>query len=668
MLRTVIMSIVGALISSVFTVVNARPIQPSDMLRMVDVSNAQISPDGEAVVFVIRRWDAHTASNIHELHVVDALGKDDHPLLSRSMDALSPRWSPDGKAIAFLAPGGPPGTPLQIYITRRDGKAHRLTKMPAGVQEIAWSPDSRTIAVVAADQPGRALVQSQGGRFEGGENGDIAREAATPSQLWIVPVSGAKPAMLTTGPASVNAADATGSPGPQLAWSPDGGSIGIIRFPTANANDIYNSYVELIDVKTHSNRALTPQTWLGGTLAFSPDGHIAYLSPRDNTMVNEFEVHVVTATGTSATVWMKSVDRDIGGLRWMPDGSMLAGGLDGTHTGLWLQAPDGQIVPLGLGDVSPLCGWQICDVSISGSGSIAFAGAEPDRPTDIYVMTTTGSEPHRITHYGDEIASLDLGRNEMVEWDGPDGFREDGVVTYPPGFSRDKQYPLVVLLHGAIGAAVRPMFWSWPLPRLIAAHGYVVFQPNYRGSDSTGNAYQSAIFNDPVDGPSRDIMAGIKHVEGLGFIDTSRESVCGWSYGGLLTSWLTTQFHNWRAAVAGAAVNNWVEEYDNAIVVNGWVRDFFGGSPYVDDHLKDYVARSPITYARNITTPTLIWSTTDDPIVPMVQSFSMYHALKESGIPARFVLYPGYTHGPRDVVQSADLTELWVGWLDKYMK
>ena len=667
MLRNAIVSLVVALTSSVCAVAEARPIQPSDMFRMVQVSDARISPDGKSVVFVARRWDEHTVSYVHELHIVDVLGQADHPLLASTMDALAPQWSPDGKTIAFLAPGGGPGTPLQIYTTRRDGKAHRLTGMPTDVQEVAWSPDSKAIAFVAADPPDSALVRSQGGRFDAGEDGDTVHAAAMPSQLWVVPVSGAKPVKLTIGPANINASGAYGTPAPQISWSPDGSSIGVVRWPTANGDDFDRAAVALVDVKTHSSRVITPPLILGGTLAFSPSGEIAYLNPRDNSRVNEFEVHVVTTAGAAVAGWMQSVDREISGLRWMPDGSMLVSALDGTHVGLWLQAPNGQAVQLRLGDANPTCRLQTCDISVSASGSIAFAGAEPERPTDVYVMATTGSLPRRITHYGDAIASLDLGSNEMVEWDGPDGFHENGVVTYPPGFSRDKRYPLVVLLHGGISADTREMSGWWPIRKLIAAHGYVVFIPNFRGSDNGGNAYQSAVFNDAVAGPTRDIMAGVKHMESLGFIDTSREAVCGWSYGGLFTSWLTTRFHNWRAAVSGAAIDDWVEYYTDK-AGGTTARYLFGGSPYIGDHMKDFVAQSPITYAKDITTPTLIWSTTDDPSVPAVQSFAMYRALKDNGVPVRFVLYPASTHGPRDVVQAADLTGLWVGWLDKYMK
>lgn len=669
MMRHAVLSLLIALTLSVCAVAGARPIQPSDMFRIAGVSDAQISPDGKTVLFLVSKWDGHAAAYVHELHLVDVRGRADRRLLSRPMGALSPRWSPDGELIAFLAPGSRPGTPLQIYVTRRDGKAHKLTNMPMDVQEITWSPDSKSIAFVTADSADRERAQGQGGRFDGGEDSYITREMAMPSQLWMVHVSGGKPIKLTTGSSSVKAADAFDIPAPQLSWSPDGSSIAVIRLPTANPNDIDKTVVELIDVETHAGKVVTPPLLLGGTLAISPDGHVAYLSPRDNTRINAFEVQVVAMTGGAATVWMQSVDREIAGLRWMPDGSMLAGGFDGTHVALWLQSPNGQVAQLKLGDANPECERQRCDVSVSASGSIAFAGEEPDRPTEVYVMDTAESVPRRITHYGDEIASLDLGSNEMVEWDGPDGFRENGVITYPPGFSRDKHYPLVVLLHGSISAYTRRMGGSWPMPELIAAHGYVVFAPNFRGSDNTGNAYQSAVFNDAVAGPSRDIMAGVKHVESLGFIDTSREAVCGWSYGGLLTSWLTTQFHHWRAAVSGAAINNWLEEYDDAGGGHeGVLRQFFGGSPYVGDHMKDFVAQSPITYARDITTPTLIWGTTGDPSVPVIQSFSMYHALKDNGVAVRFVLYPSPTHGPRDVIQAADLTELWIGWLDKYMK
>ncbi len=313
------------------------------------------------------------------------------------------------------------GSAADLYGTARWQGARRLTLMPRDVREIAWSPDSKSIAFVAADAPDPALPQSQGGRFDaerGWRYGACGSDAV--AAVDCPHVRRGNRSSFTTGPSSVSAANAYDIPAPQLSWAPDGNNIGIIRKPTANANDAYKAAVELIDVKTHSSKVITPRLLLGGALAFSPDGHIAFLSPRDDTRVNEFEVHVVTPSGAAAASWMQSVDREIAGLRWMPDGSMLAGGLDHAHVAFWLQAPNGQAVQLKLGDANPNCERQRCDVSVSTSGGIAFAGEEPGRPTDVYVMSTTGSVPRRLTHYGDEIAALDSGGNDMVEWDGPD--------------------------------------------------------------------------------------------------------------------------------------------------------------------------------------------------------------------------------------------------------
>ena len=177
------------------------------------------------------------------------------------------------------------------------------------------------------------------------------------------------------------------------------------------------------------------------------------------------------------------------------------------------------------------------DAHVGRDGAIAFAGSEPSRPTEIYYLSGPAAAPRRLTHYNDEVASRDLGRRETIEWSGPDGFPEDGVLTYPPAFDPSKTYPLVLVIHGGPQSATTTAFSS--LPHLMAARGWVVFSPNYRGSDNRGNAFQRAIFNDAGAGPGRDVMAGLAEVRKKGFVDPSRIGVSGWSYGGYMTSWLT---------------------------------------------------------------------------------------------------------------------------------
>ena len=152
-----------------------------------------------------------------------------------------------------------------------------------------------------------------------------------------------------------------------------------------------------------------------------------------------------------------------------------------------------------------------------------------------------------------------LGKVEPIEWQGPDGWHEDGVLIYPPDFAPDKKYPLVLFIHGGPEWASTEAFNEWG--QLIAAHGYVVFRPNYRGSDNLGNAYQMAIVNDTGDGPGRDIMAGLEAVERRGFVNTNRIAVSGWSYGGYMTVWLIGHYQVWKTAIAGAAVTDWLADY-----------------------------------------------------------------------------------------------------------
>jgi dipeptidyl aminopeptidase/acylaminoacyl peptidase len=160
------------------------------------------------------------------------------------------------------------------------------------------------------------------------------------------------------------------------------------------------------------------------------------------------------------------------------------------------------------------------------------------------------------------------------------------------------------------------VYEAWPLAQAIASHGYIVFQPNYRGSDNLGNKYMLAIVNDTAEGPGKDIMAGLTALEKQPYVDSDRLAVSGWSYGGLLTTWLIGHYQIWRAAVSGAAVNDETEEY-NLSISNVQNRYYLGTSPYAGNGAQIYAEQSPITYYRSIRTPTLIWGTTQDPVVPI---------------------------------------------------
>ena len=332
-------------------------------------------------------------------------------------------------------------------------------------------------------------------------------------------------------------------------------------------------------------------------------------------------------------------------------------------TGYWVVAADGSTARrLDLGDVEPYWSFWI-DPSIASTGAIAFTGSTASHPRELYVMDSINATPRRLTDFNREIASLELGRVEEMRWQN-EGFDEDGVLVYPPGFDSSRKYPLVLYIHGGPRAATTTGFAF--LPQTLAAHDWIVFQPNYRGSDNLGNRYTIAIANDSGAGPGRDVIAGVDAVKKRGFVDADRIAVGGWSYGGYMTSWMIGHYPIFKAAVSGAAVNNLVDQY--VLGDGGLGRRITWGSPFSGDNLKRYIDQSPITYAKNVKTPTLIMSDTGDVRVPITQSFEMYRALSDNGVPVKFIAYPVSGHSPEDPVHAADIYRRYAEWFSQYLK
>lgn len=217
-------------------------------------------------------------------------------------------------------------------------------------------------------------------------------------------------------------------------------------------------------------------------------------------------------------------------------------------------------------------------------------------------------------------------------------------------------------IHGGPALSSRV---AWELPALsMAAEGWLVFSPNYRGSSNQGMAFQSAVLGDPGEGPARDVMSGVEHLKGLGIVDDKRMAVSGWSYGGYMTVWLTAHYQGWAAAVAGAAVTDWFDSY-NAADLTDLFRIEMGGSPWVDGNAEAYRRASAITYANQIRTPTLILALSGDERVPITQSFKLYHALKDNDVPVKFVAYPLSGHDPSDPVHMRDVYRRWIAWISE---
>jgi dipeptidyl aminopeptidase/acylaminoacyl peptidase len=643
-------------------------LQIGDMARIVDLEEPAIAPTGDRVAVISIAQDAAHASYDNSLLLVDVrTGRVQR--LVHGGDVAVPRWSPDGKRLAYLAHSRGEAA-RQLFVREPNGVTIQLTHRAGDVIDAAWSPDGRAIAYVAADPSGSQPF------FFAGDN-DYTATTLTPSDhLWLVPSARGAPRRLTSGAWTIAPTDPGGIFSPQIAWTRDGRRITYTRVENTFSGDNEYSTLWQIDVATRATRKIGTHSELELSPAYSPDGtRLSYWYALDGDFNAENTVRTTSAALDSRLA--PGLDRNIGGSLWYPDSRhLLLCASDGTQNAMWMTDLAGNVVRLPLGDLHVVCDAYSDSTFDSGiaadvarDGSMAFLATSATSARELYYLRRGSKTPRQLTHVNAFIANVKIGAMSELNWTGPGGFAEDGVVTDPPAARGNGKYPVVVLIHGGPGeASTRDFVWEdWPLAQMIASRGYVVLQPNYRGSDNLGNAYMTAIVRDTVAGPSADILAGLEALQRRGGVDPSRVAVCGWSYGGELTSWLIGHDHRWRAAVSGAAVNSEFDEY-NLSTSNVQDRYPLGASPYTGEGERVYRENSPITYYRQITTPTLIWATTQDPVVPITQSYALYHAMHDNHIPVRFAVFPAATHGPADPRQTAELTTLWLGWLDQYLR
>jgi dipeptidyl aminopeptidase/acylaminoacyl peptidase len=605
--------------------VHARTMVISDVRRIIDISTPTISPDGKHIVCLFSKPQYSQNDTETDVLLVDIATGAQRMLTHGRHNVSRPQWSPSGEYIAFIARESDKDTAEnQIFVMpAHGGAATQITHAPNDVDVFAWRPDGGAIAYVAADeQPNKAAIARGHDYFEVGNDPYLTTAAPTPLRLWVISANGGVAQRITSGTWSLAAPDVP----VQLSWSPNGSDVVLTRVPTPHTGDGDRSTIVVVDVVTKRVRKLTSHDHFEGYPMFSPDGSkIAYVYSLNGDVMNEGNVFVAPAGGGDGVNIQRHLDRDANGAVWMPDSkSVLIGAPDGTRTSLWLQPIEGLPRKLNLGPIDPSNDNGI-DVTVGAHGAIAFSGYTHTQPTELYYMRSSTDAPRRLTNFNHDIASLNLGPNEGSNID----------------------------------------FYDYI--QLVASHGYLVFQPNYRGSDNLGTAYMYATWNDGGDGPGRDIMGGLEAVEKLGIVDTSRIAVGGWSNGGYMTSWLIGHYQGWKAAVLGAAYTDCYDDY-NLSDSNVSEVHYFKGSPWVDNYMQACHEQSSITYWKNMKTPALIFSNTGDVRVTITQSYAIYHALKDNHVPVKFIAWPESGHEISGPVRIEDLYRLWLDWLDRYLK
>jgi dipeptidyl aminopeptidase/acylaminoacyl peptidase len=640
----------------------AQPFALADLAHVVAISTPQISPDGRRAVAVISRIDTDHNRTDDEIDLIDIADGAHRALTFDRRGIETPSWSPDGARIAFIADSGEGDAARpQVLVMRLDGgDAKPVTAAPDGVDQFAWRPDGRAIAYVAIDPaPKSAGAQRFVDAYEVGNGSNLLPGEARPYRLWLAPLDGSKPQLLTPGRGSVPAGEATST----LSFSPDGAELAYAWAPSAILNDADFATVRVVDIATRRVAPLTGHLNREHDPLFSPDGkQVAYLYSDGDAQTHPQDVYVAQRDGKPGDNRSFAADQWVQNAAWQGDGKALYfTSTVGTRTAIWRSAPDAAPARVDIGDLStlsPLAG------AVAKDGTLVFAASTTNRPPELYVLTP-GAQPRRISDYNAVIASRTLGTSERVTFPTSTGITGDAVLIKPAGFTAARTYPLVVLIHGGPTDASTESFDD--LGQLMAARGWLVLEPNYRGSNNLGRAYLAAIFNDVSTGPGRDIMAAIAAVRARGIVDASRIGVSGWSYGGVMTTWMITHYHIWRAAVSGAAVTDWIADYAVADDIDADLY-LFRGSPFDARDRARWIHEESITYVSDVTTPVLLIADRGDARVANVSSYEFFHALRDLGKPVQFVVYPVDGHFPHDPARTADVYARWMNYIGDHFR
>jgi len=620
--------------------------------------SAVISPDGRHVVFTARTTEWKDNRFDTELWLSRDGGEPFQLTRTPKGNSGSPRWSPDGRWIGFLADRG---DKQQVHaIPLAGGEAVQLSDAANGVGSFAWSPDGGRIAYVAQEPESEAIKQ----RKE--TFGDFAPEDEdwSMSHLWLLAWD---PAALAAGtrPEATRLTEGSSFTVGSFDWSPDGMRIAFDHRRDPLINSWVSTDISILTVAGREIRPLVADPGNDGGPTWSPDGRwLLYTNSGGDTTSNYYRnnrLMKVPAGGGPAVRLAQDFDEQIGGVSWTPKGIYFVG-WQRTGRRLFRIDPD-------RGTTSAVAGSEprIGGASFSQDGTtLAFVGTGTTRLAEVYLTPLAPFAPRALTSYTTQIAGWDVGSPEVVRWKSRDGAEIEGVLFKPEGFDPARRYPLFVVIHGGptgIDVPQPPIAGAYPMLQWIA-RGALVLRPNYRGSAGYGEAFRSLNVQNLGVGDMWDVMSGVEHLVRQGFVDTTRMGAMGWSQGGYISAFLTTNTDRFKAISVGAGISNWVTYYV-ATDIHPFTRQYLKATPWED--AEAYARTSPMTSIRRAKTPTLIQHGEFDRRVPIQNAYELFQGLQDQGVDTRLIVYKGFGHGitkPKE--QLAALTHNWE-WFGRYV-
>ncbi|HKV07410.1 MAG TPA: S9 family peptidase [Thermoanaerobaculia bacterium] len=643
-----------------------RLLTPEDVFSLKTVGDPQVSPDGRFVAYTVRVLDPKKDNSDTDVYMVSREGGEALRLTASPKAETSPRFSPDGKWLAFLS--GREGGKAQVWLLpRQGGEAFKLTSYKADVSELAWSPDGKRLALVVGDvDPDEEDEEKAGGE------GEAAPKTLKPivirrlefkqdgvgyirdlhQHLYVFDVEKKTSEAITAGPYDDS----------DPVWSPDGRFLAFTSNRTENPDANDNSDVFLVEAKAGAvPRAVTTSPGTDGSPDFSPDGkQIAYLAggPPEEIWYSTNYVAVVSVDGGASRPLTRDLDRNVQDLAFAPDGrSILFTVEDGGNSHL-------ARVPVSGGPVERIVAGErdVSRFSVGPRGELVVLESSVHQPAEISAVE--GGSLRRLTRVNDEfLAGIRLGPVRRFQATSADGTKIDAFLTLPPDAPDGQRLPTILRIHGGPVAQFSTAFS--PEWQILAAQGYAVVGANPRGSSGYGRDFSYALWADWGNKDFEDVMAAVDEAVRMGVADPNRLGVGGWSYGGILTNYVVTKTGRFKAAISGASEVNYLSNYGTDHYQREWEGEL--GLPWKET--ERWIRLSPFFSVEKVTTPTLILCGQEDWNVPVLNSEQLYQALRRIGrVDTELVIYPGQSHSISKPSYQKDRYERYIAWYGKYVK
>ena len=648
-----------------------RPLAIDDIYRMQEVGHAQTSPDGKLIAYTVTSVDREADKRHTSIWMVNWEGTQNLRLTYGPESCSSPRWSPDGRYLAFVSSRPPDGKSQVWLLDRRGGEARQLTKVKESLSDYTWSPDGKRLLLEMSpgDEDNSASAPSPGAtpkvskpividRYHFKEDGDGYLTAASNNQLYLFDVETEKLDPLTTDRKFNDS---------HPVWSPDGSRIAYISNHATDPDKSDTDEIFLLDTRPGATPQKLPNAYQpGGQLAWSPDGkllaYLAGLEPK-YTAYNLNRLAIMSLANQESRMLTEGLDRGVSSPEFTADGSAIT----------FLVADDQHVysarTPVSGGAIERLSGpdFVILQQS-SATGHTAVTAASDTVAAEIFALES--GKLRKLTSHNDVLLSdVQLGTVQDISFKSKDGTEIHGMMIKPPSFDPSRKYPTLLWIHGGPnGQDTHSLtFNTYPLQlerQLFAAHGYVTLAINYRGSSGRGAEFTRSIFADWGNKEVADLLAGVEFAVASGIADPNRLGVGGWSYGGMLTDYIIASDPRFKAAISGAGIGNELSMYGSDEYIVQYNNEI--GPPWksLDTWIK---VSYPFFHADRIHTPTLFMGGQADFNVPIIGCEQMYQALRTLNVATQLVVYPGQHHLFTRPSYIHDRLQRYFGWYDLYL-